>query len=81
MSPDQVRVTIVSPDAAARSRGANGAVTVVRGVASTVATAPGPMSFTARSENVYEVPFSRPLLTTTDRAVAVPASFQPLWST
>ena len=78
---DQVRVTVVSPGAAARSRGAVGAMAAARGVASTISAVPGPTgSFSARTENVYERPFSRSL-TTTDRASAVPPSSQPSSST
>ena len=63
-----------------RSRGALGAMASGRGVASTVTATPVPIPFTARTENVYERPFSRPL-TTIDRALAVPPSFQSPWST
>ena len=44
---------------AARFRGADGAISTPRGVACTVAIGPGPISFTARTENVYSRPFSR----------------------
>ena len=74
---DQVSVTSASPRAAARFRGADG---TPRGVASTVATAPGPVPFTARTERIYERALVSPL-TKTDREAAAPALIQSPWST
>ena len=71
---------MLSPGSAATSRGIVGAVIAARGFASTVAAAPGPVPFTARTENAYRRMFSRSL-TTTDRASAAPASSQSSSST
>ena len=61
----QVSTTWLSPAAANRSFGGPGTpVDGALGTADTMATAPSPASFTARTEKSYSVPLVRPIAVT-----------------